>query len=282
MLLSILVQGKNDNYGADDNGVGGVSQRLKLSLNKLADNINKLNKKDIEIVLCDWGSEQKIVTDLLTVKCPQLKCIYVSPEIGKKYSKQSDYSISHAYNVAFRHSSGEYRIFWDSDCYMRYQDMVNLYDFVSLIKESSIQDTFFWGSRYHIQRQVWNDCKDFKNIDDFLISADISKFKHDKINLDRFGGCAMALLIHKDMGHESTCWWEELPYWGWQDIELHYRLASRYRLGIDLEDQNISFFHLDHHDSKQEKFINNHYVISKYFNANDNKWGLLNESLEII
>ena len=281
MLLSILIQGKNDNYGADTNGKGGVCQRLKLGLNKLADNINRLNKKDIEIVLCDWGSEKKIVTDLLTVKCPQLKCVYVSPEVGKKYSKEASYSISHAYNVAFRHSSGEYRIFWDSDCYIRYEDMVRLYEFVVLLKTSNIQDTFFWGSRYHVPRSIWNECKDFQEIDNFFINGDISEFRHDKINLDRFDGRAMALLLHKDMGYDSTCWWEELPYWGWQDIEIHHRLASRYRVGVDLEDHDIPFFHLDHHDSKQQKLINQ-YVVPKYFNANNSNWGLLEENLEIL
>lgn len=52
MLLSILIPGKNDNFRY--NG----SKTLELNLNQTIDNMLKLGADDIELVLCDWGSEK--------------------------------------------------------------------------------------------------------------------------------------------------------------------------------------------------------------------------------
>lgn len=278
MILSILIQGKNDNYGADHNGEGGVSTRLRLGLNKLIDNLDKLNNPEIEIILCDWGSDKKIIEDLLVYKPNYLKCVYVSQEIGKKYTGQANYSISHAYNVALKHSCGKYVIFWDSDCYMRYEDIDLLSKFVLDIR---MNNTFFWGSRRHIPREAYKSEIDFHRIDDYLKSIDVNSLRHDKINTNNFDGRAMALLMSRNIAYDSTGWWESLPHWGWQDIEYHYRLKNYYRFGGDLEDHDINFFHLDHHDLHNPQFSNDQ-IMSPRFNANGDSWGLDKENLQII
>lgn len=284
MLLSILLQGKNDKYGCDANGKGGVDQRLKVSLNKLYDNLNRLNNPDVEVVLCDWGSDTKIVEDILINRNSNFKCVYVPQSIGKKYSKESDYSIAHAYNVSFKRSSGEYVIFWDSDCFIKYDDFAKLVDFVQKLSLSNNYDTFFWGSRYHLPRQSYNDANSYLDTDRFLLDNDLSSFRHDKINTTNFDGRAMSLLMSRQIGNDSTCWWEELPYWGWQDIELHIRLSTKYKFGGDLEDNGILFFHLDHHDAgKDYRSIMNPYgIMPRAFSANESDWGLSNEPLEFV
>ena len=280
MLLSILIQGKNDNYGADNHGNGGVSCRLKLSVNKLIDNLYKLNKTDIEIVLCDWGSEDKISKTLVDIPHKQFKTVYVPQEIGKKYTGSANYSIPHAYNVSFKNSTGKYAVFWDSDCFMRYDDFKKLYEFVEGLNESN-DNCFYWGSRYHVPRSEYLNTKDFKQIDKYLdVLQNRQSLRHDKINTQRFFGCAMSLLLNREMGEKSTCWWEQLPHWGWQDIELHRRLSSAYTCGGDLEDYGINFYHLDHHDNHNPQFSNGHMCSSK-LDANGEVWGLMNERLEI-
>jgi predicted glycosyltransferase involved in capsule biosynthesis len=281
MLLSILIQGKNDKYGSDTSGNGGVDQRLRLTLNQLVSNVKKLNKNDIEIVLCDWGSDKKIVDHLLEDKPSFFKCVYVDHETGKKYSKKANYSISHAYNVAFRHSSGEYVIYWDSDCWIRYEDLERLYNFVKELNNQKIYNQYYWGSRYHVPREIWNDADSYKNLIPYFDNINLLSIKHDKIFLNGFDGRAMALLIHKDMAISSTGWWEELPYWGVQDIEFNDRLSRIYTLAGDLEDIGIVFFHLNHHDHYDVQFMNANMRCSN-FAANDENWGLRNEKLNII
>lgn len=281
MLLSILIQGKNDKYGADNDGKGGVDQRLKLTLNQLIHNIKILNRDDIEVVLCDWASEQKIADYLLEEKPSFFKCVYVESDIGKKYSKKANYSISHAYNVACRHSSGEYVIYWDSDCWIRYEDLERLYHFVKEMSNKKIHNQYYWGSRYHVPRNVWNDVGSYKDILPYFNNIDLSSIPHDKIYVNNFDGRAMALLIHRDMAISTTGWWEELPYWGVQDIEFNYRLSHKYIFAGDLEDFGILFFHLNHHDHYDVKFMNSH-IRSLNFAANGSDWGLNTEKLEII
>lgn len=291
MLLSILIPGKNDNYAADENGKGGVCKRLELSLNKLSDNLSKLNKDDIEVVVCDWGSENKISDELVHNKHKSMKFVYVPKEIASKYNRGAGFSIVHPYNTAFRNSSGRYTIFWDSDCFVPYESLERLYNFVSDLDKKDIIG-FFWGSRFHIPRVGYVDAKDFSDVDEYMktcvidirsphITNSPKILRHDKANISAFGGGAMALLMNRQVGEESTCWWEELTYWGWQDIEINNRLRMKYPCLGDIEDHGVFLFHLDHHE-KTHFTHSNPSIVTNRFNANDENWGLANEKLEII
>ena len=291
MLLSILIGGKNDNYAADSTGKGGVCKRLQLTLNKTLDNIKRLGVDDVEVVVCDWGSNNKISEELVSERHPLMKFVYVSPDITKKYNNGSGYSIVHPYNVSFRHSTGKYVVFWDSDCFMPFEHFKSVYEFAKKL-DAANDKKFYWGSRFHIPRSAYVDADTFSDVDAFLADCVIDTsqsnrtpsdkiLRHDKINLQNFGGCAMALLMHRDLGEDSTCWWEELQFWGWQDIELHHRLNRKYIFGGDMEEMGMLFFHLDHHEAPPHPFMNQHKVSTR-FRANGENWGLANEKLEVI
>lgn len=300
MLLSILICGKNDNYAADSNGKGGVNKRLELTLNKMVDNLNRLEKSDVEVVVCDWGSEIKISDELVKERHPNLKFVYVSPDITKKYNRGTSYSIVHPYNVSYRNSKGEYVVFWDSDCFMPYEEVERLYNFVKGLSDNK-EKKFYQGSRFHIPRIGYVDAESYKDVDEFLKTCvidpvnakpptvDADNFveehmlRHNKINVDYFSGGAMAVLMHREIAEESSCWWEELTYWGWQDIELHTRLKRRYPCGGDLEDFGIKFFHLYHYENFNKNMpVMNDSLITNRFHANEKNWGLADEKLEVI
>lgn len=301
MLLSILIGGKNDNYAADDNGKGGVNKRLELTLNKMVDNLRRLNKSDVEVIICDWGSKVKISDELVKERHPNMKFVYVSPEIAAKYNNGTSYSIVHPYNVSYRHSKGEYVIFWDSDCFMPYEEIVNLYEFVKQMSEKK-EKKFYQGSRFHIPRVAYIDAKSFADVDEFLKTCiidtasakkptvdadnfvDEHMLRHNKVDVDNFTGGAMAILMHRDIAEDSTCWWEKLTHWGWQDVELHMRLNRKYVCGGDLEDFGMKFFHLYHYENfhGKDKPVMNDHLLPNRFRANDKNWGLADESLEVI
>lgn len=274
MLLSILIPGKNDNHREN------VQKTLLFNINKTISNISNLCNNDVELVLCDWGSNNKIVDSLTIGKCKNFKCVYVPEDICKKYNGVSSYSIVHPINAAFRRSSGKYVIFWDSDCYVTESNFLNLYNFVVKMNEEN-DLKFYWGSRRNIPYNNYMQYEHFTDMDKHLESGVV--YNKDSVSIEEgeFQGCSISLLMNREIWEKCTGWWEQLPYWGWQDIELHRRLLTRYSYGGDLERQKISFYHLTYTGAKTNTCVNP-FNCSSIFEANSEPWGLIDENLEII
>jgi len=276
MILSILVPGKNDNFRY--NG----SKTIEFNIHQTLDNIEKSKIKDVELVLCDWGSEVKII-DKISNKRKNFKCVYVPPDIAKKYNGQANYSIVHPINTAFRNSSGKYVCFWDSDCFVLLDSFLKLYEFVQQM-ESTQDMHFYWGSRFNIPYEQYNEMQSHSELV-AKIKSGIQVY-HDKIaGGGKFMGASISLLMNRHLWEDSTGWYENLPYWGWQDIEFHHRLMKRYSYGGDLEDWGMQFFHLlqpAKNDGNKNKHLMNPSINATFFRANPPSWGLANEKLEII
>lgn len=271
MLLSILIPGKNDNFREN------TKQVLDFNINKTIDNINRINSNDIELVICDWGSKNKIIDNIVTNKCLNFKYIYVDPTICAKYNGDSNYSIVHPINTAFRQSSGQYVIFWDSDCYVTYDNFNNLYSFVKKMQE--INDMkFYWGSRYNIPIDEYLELQNYTKLDELLDIKKISSYTKDHLS-QPFMGTSISILMNRVLWQESSGWWERLTYWGWQDIEFHRRLTKKYQYGGDLDNYHIKFIHLASRPSHISKA--NPHIDSINFIANNESWGLINEKLEV-
>lgn len=276
MLLSILVPGKNDNFRKSNSKV------LKFNLQKTIQNIKDLGVDDVELVLCDWGSEKKIVDEIVTEKHSNFKCVYVFPEIAQKYNGDWSYSIVHPINAAFRNSLGKYVIFWDSDCFVPYDTFEKLYSFVKHM--DSVDDmSFYWGSRYNVPYEQYSFMETPEEMETYLKgSPDLHQ--DPMIYNGSFGGCGISLLMNRTLWESSTGWWEKLQYWGWQDIEFHNRLCTRYTYGGNLNDSGMNFYHLmfDVSGLKHPNFRANPTINSEQFESNPPSWGLQNETLEII
>jgi len=275
MLLSILIPGKNDNFRVNN------SKTLELNLQQTLSNINKLNKNDIEVILCDWGSDEKITNSVFMGKHKNFKCVYVPPEIASKYSNGFNYSIVHPINTSFRKSTGKYVIFWDSDCFVMYDDFKKLYEFVNKMNKENDM-SFYWGSRYNIPYDAYHKMKLCDELSSQLIN-DRSILSHDKIgNADTFIGCSISLLMNRELWQNSTGWYEKLIHWGWQDREFHNRLRTRYKYGGDLEDFGINFYHMQSPPGNSGSMLTNQFLNASNFEANPPSWGLNDEILEII
>ena len=274
MLLSILIPGKNDNFRANTKKV------LEFNINKTIANISELGSNDIELVLCDWGSDNKIIDSLNIKKSKYLKYIYVPQNITKKYNGKGSYSIVHPINTAFRKSCGKYVIFWDSDCYVATSEFYKLYEFIKKMHSTNDMN-FYWGSRYNIPFSIYMNLICYQELDSFLNQNII--YNHNKISIHNFRGNSISLLMNRELWENSTGFYEKLIYWGWQDIEFHHRLLHRYTFGGDLENNNIYFYHLiEKLDNKVSDKIINPWHNAPTFRANDSTWGLYNEQLEII
>jgi predicted glycosyltransferase involved in capsule biosynthesis len=278
ILFSIILCGKNDNYA------GNFIQRMQFNLDKLNDNIDKLNVNDIEIIAVDWGSEIPLTTILNIENYKFTKFIHVTTDIAHKYSPDSSFSSVHALNTGYRRSQGQYIFFIDADSYISYDYFVELYNLVKQF--NSTDNIFYWASRYHLPYEIHSSVTNINDLDKFISilnwKENKDNWRHDKVNLNSFQGGAMGLLLSKNICEESTLFYEKLNKWGWLDIEIHNRISSKYPCLGDLEDHNMYFFHLDHHNiAAGGQNGSNYYTNSNEFNANDSSWGLINENLTL-
>ena len=277
MLLSIITCGKNDDYSGD------FVSRIQLNLSKLESNISQLNTDEIEIIVIDWGSENKLSSVLETNEFKYTKFYHVPENIASKYSPDSNFSYTKSMNTGYRRSLGKFVFFIDGDSYIPLHSLENLYN---MVKQRQDPYTFFWASRFHLPYELHFNNPNLEKIDSFITDWSLEKrgWRHEKYSLTNFGGGMMGLLLSKNICEESTCWYEKHNKWGWVDLELNARMSSKYPCNGDLEDHNSYFFHLDHHfiGGKAtwggEKGYNPPQS-SPYFRANDENWGLINEQL---
>jgi hypothetical protein len=295
ILLTIIMCGRNDGFG------GNFTQRLEHNLNKLIDNIEKMNLNNIEILVTDWGSaeDSKLYDTLKVKKLDYLKFIYVPYELTKKYSPDSKFSIPHAMNTAVRRMSGKYMLSLDADSYVPFKMFKGIYD---LLVSDNREYIFYWGSRYMMPYISQIDITNIEQMDSLIDewenngkpishcpSGCLHKFEdnqwiHSRVNLTHFSGGGCAILINKSLVQESNFLFEKLNKWGWMDIEFHNRMNSRYPCLGDLEILiGSEFFHIGHHEVEkgQDTHGFNPGYTTDSFQANNNDWGLGLEKLII-
>jgi glycosyltransferase involved in cell wall biosynthesis len=300
MKLSIITVGRNDNFG------GNFVQRLEHNINKLISNIDRLDIKDIEIILTDWGSDDRCkLIDIMDVPSRDyLKFIHVPIELTKKYSPDSNFSCPHAANTAIRRSSGQYILYIDGDTYFPFSAFEKFYLFLTNLEEDY---SFYWCNRIHIPFKVQVQAKTMTDIDKFIfdwesngkVLVDVHDYWKGKgwckntIDLENFGGGATAILLNREICLESSFWWEKLTKWGWMDIEYHNRLSTKYTCKGELSTiLSEDIFHIGHHDSTDENGKSNGFggevhgmnssIRTSSFHANEENWGLIEEELILV
>lgn len=274
MKLSILLQGRNDNY------CGNFIQRLQLALNQHISNIlisNTLN--DVEIVISDWGSNN-LLSNLLNYPieiAENIRFIYTPPEITKKYEKDSPYSMPHAVNVGLRRCKGEYILFSDSDGFLPYDTYIflmqlidNKYDKVLFCERRDIPIDFYEN----------NSLDELNNL---LYSIEI---KHSPLfNPDgkTFRGTAIGYFAKKEIFFQLRGFDEHMIYWGYFDIEF-YKRVKRFFTPNFLLNYNKKMYHLEHYKLKDDRLTNNNRKFNPQIDSerktnNNEFWGLANEQV---
>lgn len=280
-------------HGRNDDYMGNFIWRLQTAMNKIADNLSLLPNGGVqraEIVLCDWGSETKLIDVLqLTDKCRSvLRYVYVPPDLARRKQDDSPYSSSHASNSAVRRASGKYVLLCDSDNYWLPDTMFKLWDIVNSDRfhgwngasDFDMHTTFFWSARYHIPKDFHSACPSPEEIDRY-IAENHHLLMRDKPDPHDFGGAANAMLIPRHMWYHCHGLDERMIHWGENDIQIHYRLLERYTYGGDLDDHGLKFYHLEHYariDGVRNMGIENprkaNTKLGSLFQVNDVNWGL--------
>lgn len=288
-LLTIITSGKNDNFA------GNFLQRLEHNLNKLIENIDKMQINDVEIIVTDWGSDhnKRLFNVCEVPRREYLKFLYVPYHICKKYSPNSEFSLPHSLNSAIRRSNGNFIFYIDGDSYIPFNTFKKFHELLK--SHDPVDDVYYWASRYLIPYKYQCEAKNTRDMDSLLddwISKGkplgsqyelAEKFVLSKIDLKGFAGGAMGLLISKKIAFETTFFYEELTRWGWMDVEFFKRMSSRYTCMGDLVDVlDCEFYHIGHHEVKTGHEVHgfNPFTSPVNFSANDQNWGLSNEDLQ--
>ncbi|TAN45985.1 MAG: hypothetical protein EPN22_00525 [Nitrospirae bacterium] len=285
LRLSILMHGRNDGY------MGNFSWRMTTCLNKLAHAIYMLGaEQEIEIVFCDWGSRDPLIEelDLADITKTLLRVVIVPPATAAKYDADSRYSAVHAMNTISRRARGKYLLFSDTDNYVPFDTMRTLYESLKMesIAGYSYERTFFWGSRYHIPKD-YHSANPSSEVLDRYIEDHTQDIEHRIVDLANFLGGAGAFLVKKSIWDGCRGLDERFIYWGWSDIELHYRIISRYAIS-DMDLYGMRFYHLNHYSTTRPEGINesphkmNPQIMPTSYAPNGENWGLGNELLRVI
>jgi glycosyltransferase involved in cell wall biosynthesis len=277
MLLSIIAAGKNDGYA------GNFLQRVQFNIEKLEKSLQILKVNDVEIILVDWGSETRLSNVLNTKNFKHTKFLYVTPDIAKSYSPDNGFSSVHALNSGARRSLGEYVFFIDGDSYLPHESVEKIYNLCKKLSEEK-QEAYYWASRYHLPYEIHSNCNSTEEIDVHVhnwIENGRETWEHQKLDMNLVIG-PMGLMLSRNYINQSTCYYEKLNKWGYIEIEFFKRVKNHFNCNGDLENLDMSFFHLDHHtvgkQGKEQKF--NKQEDSGRLNANSDNWGLNDENLE--
>ncbi|NWF98010.1 MAG: glycosyltransferase [Nitrospirae bacterium] len=283
IMLSIVLQGRNDDY------MGNFVWRLSTNINKQAKDIFSLGyENQAEIILTDWGSKVPLKNVLMLNNEAKslLRIIEVLPEIANKYNLDSPYSCVHAINTGIRRSLGEYILFCDGDTYIPTDSMEKIFNLLNKgnLNGTPLDKLLLLASRYHIPKTFQQKEPEIEEIDDY-IEKNKNILAHDKINLDNFMGTATAYLMSRNLWFECRGFDENLIYWGWFDIDIFYRIITKYPV-FDFEDFKIPFFHLEHYSDSKNRSLEkenprkaNPMIYPSSFFSNSEKWGLFSEKL---
>ncbi len=286
-LISIIQQGRNDGH------MGNFLYRLATSINQFGRAIRELGaEQDVEVILCDWGSEHPFyqALDLSPDAKRVLKIVTVSPFIAAKYNRDSQYSQVHAPNAAARRAQGSYLMYFDGDTFLPRETMRTLLETVRAgrIGNFALDRTLFGSSRYHIPKAFNTQNPSLEEIDRH-ITANHASYAHEKIHTSNFMGATNGLSLPRIEYWRARGFDESLIYWGWWDIEFYHRFRSQGFEFADWEDMGLINYHLEHYNNSQKRSLMdenprrpNDQRMPTQFAPNEENWGLLGERVSVI
>lgn len=271
--------------------MGNFKWRLATVLNKHAQNAYTLGAEhEVEVIVADWGSEVPLwqVLDLTPEARKLTKFMIVPPGLAAECNKDAIFPAGFPSNAAARRSTGKYLMMADADAYFPLASMSKLLWHLrsGSLHNYRLNESFFWGSKFHVPQDFVKQDPGLEQVDAHIASNWLS-YRREIVSKTQFSGAGVALLMHRDMWFATRGWDERLIYWGWNDIDWHKRLCSRY-VWDDLECHGLPIFHLEHyadrfktHEQENPRKYNPREEPTS-FAPNPDNWGLNDYTLEIV
>jgi hypothetical protein len=185
--LSIVIPTRNDYY------IENFLNRLEFSINYFLYNTDKLKLlQNIEFIVVDWGSKNKISQEFSVIKKKYINKIFfleLSTEEAIKNSKNilGNFFTEKANNLGIVNSSGSHVMLCQHDTIFSLNSIKNIF---SLIKDEKLNKKFVWIPRKYLNYQFYSSNPDFYSMDNYLEKIFFSKIKFQNIQMQHGGGAA--------------------------------------------------------------------------------------------
>lgn len=275
-LLSIIIPARNDNFMLN------FSYRLQCTLNCLANNLNKLGLMDqVEIIVSDWGSETPLHKILILNEGARkiTRFLVIPPEVAFKEGKDSEFPIVIIQNAAIRRAKGTFIMQTDSDVLFPVSFIQKLFSLLrgEFSNQVDVNKVLLGSKRRHIPWGLIETNPPLNVLEKFIekFGSELEGDKPWKV-----GFCATGMMMmHRDLWFESSGYDEKLVHWGWMEIDLGFRITSKYSWFDVTDELGIELFHLEHYDPKKggREIVDrkrNPIDENNIFRPNDDNWGL--------
>ena len=308
--LSFFIAAQNDNYGGYRAALRSSSSLLGIAYGSYVFNLYE----NTELILVDWGSDdsaplrctpefQKVLgrvpptcegTEIRTCKRDFVQIIQVPPALASKYAPGSAVSEVHTFNIAVRRARGEMLLRIDQDTFVRgpffswlHWQKINKWPDIKIVwwhvRDSGIRKdlvhTVVDDLKYYIHHGT-HSCPDHKGPIPDRGPYNASKADGDGANWRECHNAAVGVYGYPvDLMVDVKGMNEKYTYWGGMEAELCTRASksSKFVNWMDIRSEvcGLSFSHFEH--SYGERLDQGAHETSF---ANDENWGLKNETLE--
>lgn len=279
-LLSLIVGGRNDGY------MGDFLWRLGTAINFLADSLSALDAlSQVELVVCDWGSESPLHTALALSPAGRTisRFVIVPPEIASAAQLDSPFPIPLVQNAAIRRCRGEFIAQTDSDILFRPDTLATLLGILSRKRAIGVdpRQALLVCSRRHIPYSIAECYPSTKELQRY-IDTHGAMLPYEPL-IPGFATPSGLALLHRSLWEASGAYDEKLIYWGWMEIDLYLRITQRYPW-IDLDNHGVHLFHIEHYphrSSGAQTRKMNPMEVPTSFSTGNSKWGFADTELAI-
>ena len=284
-LISFVTHGRNDGF------MGDFAWRVSTCINQIARNFATLGRLgEIEILVGDWGSEQKTLREVMTLE-PAARHVTrfctVPPAVAARLNRDGDYGYSPAANIPIRRASGKFIFSMDSDAWMPLKTAEYLLQIAGGQNPTGedLDNTFFWASRQHIPYPYIATSPSIEQLNRYMVEQRDKLFWTGKCDVKDFKGGAVAIFGKRELFHAIRGYNEALVHWGWHDIDIHLRMVMSFK-AADLWELGAEMFHMEHYPQRGIPVAGGRketpHIVPTRQVVNDEDWGAINDPIPVL
>ena len=291
IILSIILCSKNDSY------MGNTKWRLETSINLTLLNAKESNwLEKIEILVCDWGSEEPLqkVLSLVPEAENTVKFLNVPPEVAKTEQKDSKFAEVIALNAVARQARGTYIGRIDNDTIIGKEFYTNFWHVMNDKFKIDTEDAFMFVERRMVPYRVSNKSWALNNIRSYINWFGQYLKVETAVEWGKeFWWSPVGIMIFTNKIWKDTHGYDQrFLYWGWMEGDLALRLGQKHQVVEFSKHIGHYFYHLEHYPSMTAYKDRNGPATPRKKNepvfeglnytVNDKNWGLKNYELKLL
>jgi len=253
--LTIITTVRNDDY------IINFIDRLQYTINfflRNCESIEKLN--DIEVLIVDWGSKQKISSVFNCYKKKyqnKIKFLEVENKYVKKFSRGVDggFFTEKAINLGISKAKGDYILYITADTLFSKNSIINIFN---LVESDHKKNQFYLIPRKYIDFHFFLSNPNFLEMNRYLENIFFSKKRFENTQFQNGGG-ATGWIVKKININKINCLDENAlskGYYSGSDAELLKRMSVEFNHS-DASNFGVTGFKLPRNNFKGRKSLQN-------------------------